>query len=200
MFAEETVLAAIAAQHVSDERVADVGEVATDLMGPAGFGADAQQAVAGRGIGSDRAGNLRRGQAGEFGPGFLHGPGFGLERGVDESLVGGEAPRHGQVGFGHLLGRELEGQDVGGPGGKGHDHQARRGAVQAVHRVEASAEPVAQDLEQEGFASGVGVAVHQQPGGLVHGDEMVVPVQDLDLSPGHGFRSVRRAGSWACAP
>ena len=31
MFAEETVLPTVAAQHVADERVADVGEVAADL-------------------------------------------------------------------------------------------------------------------------------------------------------------------------
>jgi hypothetical protein len=86
---------------------------------------------------------------------------------------------------------------------EGHDHQARCRAVQAVHRVEALTELVAQDLEQKGLASGMGVAMHQKSGRFVHRDEVFVPVQHRDfcnLSLGHCFRSVRRAGSWACAP
>ena len=36
IFTEEAVLPTVSAQHVTDERVADVGEVAADLMGAAG--------------------------------------------------------------------------------------------------------------------------------------------------------------------
>jgi hypothetical protein len=107
---EKAVLATIAAQHVADERVPDVGEVAADLMGAAGSGVDPEEAVAGGGVGADRAGNLRRGQAREFGLGFLQGAGFGFERVVDESLVRGEAPRHGKIGLATSWLRELEGQ------------------------------------------------------------------------------------------
>jgi len=43
-----------------------------------------------------------------------------------------------------------------------------------VHRVEALPELVAQELEQKGFPAGVSVAVHQQSGWFVHGDEVFV--------------------------
>jgi hypothetical protein len=41
-----------------------------------------------------------------------------------------------------------------------------------MHRIEALTELIAQDLEQKWLASGVGVAVHQQPGWFVHGDKV----------------------------
>jgi hypothetical protein len=88
IFAKEAVLAAVAAQHVSDERVADVGEVAADLMGAPGFGVDPEQAVTRGGVGADRVLDFRRGQAREFGAGFLQGAGFGFERVVDEPWAG----------------------------------------------------------------------------------------------------------------
>ena len=71
MFAEEAVLAAVAAQHVADDRVADVGEVASDLVGAAGSGLNPDQAVAGGGVWADRERNFRLFQAREFGPGLL---------------------------------------------------------------------------------------------------------------------------------
>ena len=47
VLAEEAVLAAVPAQDVADEGVADVGEMAADLVGAARAGFDADQAVAG---------------------------------------------------------------------------------------------------------------------------------------------------------
>ena len=77
MVAEEAILAAVAPQHVADERVADVGEMAADLVGAAGHGANPDQAEAGRGVAAHGGVDFRRGQAGEFGPGRLLVPGLG---------------------------------------------------------------------------------------------------------------------------
>lgn len=92
MFTEKAVLPAVAPQHVADEGMADVGEVAPDLVGAAGQGADPDQAEAGRGVAANGDVDFRRAQAGEFGLGRLLFPGLGPE-GASMTPFCGAKPR-----------------------------------------------------------------------------------------------------------
>ena len=178
---------AAAVQLVAGDRGADGGEVYADLVGAAGEGLRQDQRAF-TGGGEDLVLRLGAAAGGRHGHAAAIGVAAG-DIGVDDGAVAlGDAVAEGDVLLVRLAG--LEGGAEGGLGGRGLPEKEHTAGVlvEAVHDARAF------DIEGGGFARAVldepggdaggaglgGGVVHEEAGGLVDGEEVVVLVEDRE--------------------
>lgn len=199
---KEAVMRALAVGGIADDRVSDVLEVAAQLMASACLGAERHQGVARGGVAIDRMGQLDRRQAGEASARWLRRraitPGARIGLGgkgmIDEAAGRWPAAHHRQIALVHPLRLELLTEMAGGVGVEGEQQHPGGTLVEAMHRLNPAAELIAQQLDREaGFMAIDGTAVHQQPGGLVDGDQVLILIDDRERGLGSGQRDAAPA-------
>jgi len=173
---------------VTNDGVADVLHVPAQLVLTASERVQGHQAVAAFGKAFDRHRQLRSRQAGVAGLGFAQGLGLILQalvhgtltQGVvDRSLFRRPATHQGLISLVHGVGHHGLAEQAGGMRVTGEQQHAGCRPVQAMHGVDVFATVQLTGVLQRkfGFVAVDGTAVHQQPGGLVYGQQPVVPVQ-----------------------
>jgi len=193
--AEHAVVAAVAVGGVADNRMENVLHVATELTAATSLRLQFEQGIAAGRIAADRDGQLNLGQAAVEGDGGL-GLALGIEGGkavfflvkgvIDCSLLLRNAAHHGEISFSHLARFEQDGQLLGDLAAQGEQQHAGGRFVEAMHRIDPTTDLIAHQLQGEtGFVPVDGAAVHQQTGRFVHGHQVVVAVEDVEVLVGH---------------
>jgi hypothetical protein len=133
---EEPVVLSLAVADIADQRMADVFEVAADLVQAAGFRGDLDQGVAFEG-----------GEAAEGGDGGDASPPRGAGDGmVDHPLLGRDAAYQGEVALGHAAGLEPLLDAARRAGVERQEQDAAGCAVEPVDGVDVAPQEVARNL------------------------------------------------------
>ena len=190
MVAEVAVVDAVAVGGVADDRVEDVLQVPAQLVAPPGHRGQLHQCVAAGRIASHRYRQLdlrqppqvrqRRQRFGARQVSAVEGEFF---QGVIDDLITGDSAHHGQVAFRHFMRLQLPAQFAGGLAVQGKEDNPRGRPVEAVHRPDPLPHHAAhQQHERDRLLAGQVGRVNHHPRRLVHGNELIVPIEDGDES------------------
>ena len=176
---------------IADQRMAQMGEVATDLPVAAGFRRDFHQRIALLRIAVDGNGYFRGLQSSPMRDGrfalavFTH-AGQGI---VERAAFRRPATAHGQIGLLHFALHELLPQGGGHFGTAADQQHAAGGAIQAMDQMQWTRHLRAHDIDQVHITIGnQATAVHRHARRFVDDDDDVVLMQD------HGFAFSASAG------
>jgi hypothetical protein len=171
---------------VSNDRMADRGEVRPDLVRAPGFEPNPEQSGARKPLADLEMGD---GVPGPVGPGGHHGPvaAVSADRGVDRAAIRVRMTLH----EGGVLARDLarlhhQLERVERLLRAGHDEQPRRVLVEPVHDARSGRQKL-----REGYPVMARRGMRNDAGGLVHDDEMLVLEDDVERN---GGRCIGRFG------
>ncbi len=140
---EDPIDLAIAQGHVSDHRVVDPPQVATNLVFPSGLKAHLEP-----------RGALDTLEGAVAGPGLDGLAPVSSERGVHQAFLGSVAPDQGPVDLGHRAGFELVVKEPSGFAVQGHEQGAARGPVQPMDGVDVATHEIPNALQGVGGVLG----------------------------------------------
>jgi len=174
---EEPVVLAFAVADVADQRMAEVLEMAADLVEAAGPRADLDQGVA-----------LEGRKAAVFGDGGDPRSSQRARDGmVDHPCLRRNAAHQGEIALLHLAGLQLRLELSGCAGIEGEEQRAARRPVEAMHRVDAPAHQIADALQRHDSVLRRS-PVHGQARRLVDGEKKAVAMEDGEVEGrGHGL-------------
>ena len=183
--AEEAVVLPLAVAHVADQRMADVLEVAADLVAAAGPRPGLDQGVAFEDCEAAEPGHRRHPRAVDVAG----------DRMIDHPRLRRDAAHQGEIALLHRARLEPLLHPAGGRGIEGEEQDAAGRAVEPVDRVDAPAGPVADELKREDPILGR-PPVDGEARGLADGQKEPILVKDGQVQgghhSGHGFAGAYR--------
>jgi hypothetical protein len=188
LFAEQAIVFALAVVDVANQGARDVFQMPTDLMQATGQGVRFDQAVAAKDLASLEFGS--RGHpccVGIF---------AGRQRVIDDPCFRWDPTHQGEIGFaGSTLGKRLT-DPPGAFRSEGEEQHTAGGSIQSVDRQYREAELRAQAGRGD-IALGRPAAMDCQARGLVHGHQILIPVQQRQ-GVGHEPQPISKVVSRTC--
>lgn len=182
---EEAILPAVPVNRIADQRMRKMGKMPANLMHPPGLGLDPDQGESRARVPSDGVGKLHPGDS--LVPRYRRlSLAFGRPRSeqrmINHSALSHPSPRHRVIGLSNPPIPELGCEKCGGLRIQRVKQHAGGGPVEPVHRVDVTAQLIAQERQAVRRWTDPVPRVFRRMGmkarGLVDGDEALVPVED----------------------